>query len=109
MGVYASTWNIQKIKENIQILQNQNKLQQDQILKLAHLLKFTMAQAGEHQIALYKMDTRLMVLDLLSIIQAVLYLRYIVAVLRGVCTSSSLLTSGILSLKENANALYGYL
>ena len=30
-------------------LQNQNKLQQDQILELAHFLNLTMVQVGEHQ------------------------------------------------------------
>ena len=51
-----------KDKENIQILQNQNKLQQDQILKLVHFLSLTTVQVREHKEAPYELDTRLLIL-----------------------------------------------
>ena len=36
--------NIRKIKQNLQILQNQNDLQENQILELVHYLNLTMIQ-----------------------------------------------------------------
>ena len=49
--------------DNIKILQNQNKLQQDQILELALFLNLTVVQVGEHQEALYELETRLLILN----------------------------------------------
>ena len=45
----------------------------------------------------------------MSTIQAVSYLRYTVVVLTDACTGIIHLNSGILSLKENVDALYQYL
>ena len=67
------------IYENINILQDQNKLQQDQTLELAHFLNLTVVLVGEHQETLYDLDTRLIILDrtLMSTMQALSYLRCI--------------------------------
>ena len=104
------TKNIQKIKENIQILQNKNKLQQDQILELVHFLNLTLVQVKEHQEALYKLDTKLLIVNKspMPTMQVVSYLRYTVAVSSELCTGVTHFTSGILSLKENV-ILYEYL
>ena len=40
--------NIRKIKQNLQILQNQNDLQENQISELTHYLNLTMIQVQEH-------------------------------------------------------------
>ena len=47
----------------MQILQDQNKLQLDQISDLSNFLNLTMAQVGEHQKALYEWDTSLLILN----------------------------------------------
>ena len=95
----------------MQILQDQNKQQQDQILELAHFLIQTLVQVGDHQEALCELNTRLLNLNksLMSTMQAVFYLKYTVTVLADVCIDVTHLTSGILSLKENVDALYEYL
>ena len=41
--------NIRKIKQNLQILQNQNDLQESKILGLANYLNLTMIQVQEYQ------------------------------------------------------------
>ena len=60
-----------------------------------------MVHVGEQE-ALYELDTRLIFLNnvLMSIMQAISYLRYTVAVLTDVHTVVTHLTSDILSLKK---------
>ena len=41
-GVYMNVRNIRTIKQNLQILQNQNDLQESQVLELTHYLNLTM-------------------------------------------------------------------
>ena len=79
--------------------------------ELLHFLNLTLIQVGEHQEALYEMDTRLIILNRtpMSSIKTFSYLRYPVVVLADVHTGVTWLTSGILSLKWNVNALYEYL
>ena len=47
-GVYMNVRNIRKIKQNLQILQNQNDLQESQIAEVTHYLNLTMIQVWEH-------------------------------------------------------------
>ena len=62
-GIYSNARSISKIKDNIQILQNQNKLQDKQIKQLAKYLNLTMHQVDRHSEMLYEMDTRLLILN----------------------------------------------
>ena len=62
-GIYANAKSISKIKENIHILQNQNKLQDKQIKQLAKYLNLTMHQVSRHSELLYEMDIRLLILN----------------------------------------------
>ena len=62
-GIYANAKSISKIKENIHILQNQNKLQDKQIKQLAKYLNLTMHQVSRHSELLYEMDFRLLILN----------------------------------------------
>ena len=62
-GIYSNAKSISKIKENIYILQNQNKLQDKQIKQLAKYLNLTMHQVDRHSEMLYEMDTRLLILN----------------------------------------------
>ena len=62
-GIYSNARSISKIKENIHILQNQNKLQDKQIKQLAKYLNLTMHQVSRHSEMLYEMDTRLLIMN----------------------------------------------
>ena len=62
-GIYSNARSISKIKDNIHILQNQNKLQDKQIKQLAKYLNLTMHQVDRHSEMLYEMDTRLLILN----------------------------------------------
>ena len=62
-GIYSNARSISKIKDNIHILQNQNKLQDKQIKQLAKYLNLTMHQVHRHSEMLYEMDTRLLILN----------------------------------------------
>ena len=53
--------NIRKIKQNLQILQNQNDLQENQTIELANYLNLTMIQVQEHCGVLCGLDTKLLV------------------------------------------------
>ena len=65
-GVYMNTRNIRKIKQNLQILQNQNDMQENQILELANYLNLTMIQVWEHCVVLHKLYTNLLVFNNIS-------------------------------------------
>ena len=59
-GVYMNIRNIRKIKQNLQILQNQNDLQESQILELSCYLHLTMIEVQKHCGVLHKLDTKLL-------------------------------------------------
>ena len=90
----------------------QNKLQQDQIIELAHFLKLTMVQVGEHQEFLYELDTRLLILNKTLFMftkQTISYPMCTVTVLTDVHMGITYLTSSILILKGNVDALHEYI
>ena len=62
-GIFANARSISKIKDNIHILQNQNKLQDKQIKQLAKYLNLTMHQVDRQNEMLYEMDTKLLILN----------------------------------------------
>ena len=62
-GIFSNVRSISKIKDNIHILQNQNKLPDKQIKQLAKYLNLTMHQVGRQNEMLYEMDTKLLILN----------------------------------------------
>ena len=62
-GIYSNARSISKIKDNIHILQNQNKLQDKQIKQLGKYLNLTMHQVDRHNQILYEMDTKMLILN----------------------------------------------
>ena len=62
-GIFSNARSISKIKDNIHILQNQNKLQDKQIKQLAKYLNLTMHQVDRQNEMLYEMDTKLLILN----------------------------------------------
>ena len=55
--------NIRKIKQNLQILQNQNNLQESQISELTHYLNLTIIQVWEHLGVLHEFNAKLLVFN----------------------------------------------
>ena len=68
-----------------------------------------MAQVGEQQVA--HLDTRLLIVNktLVSTMNALAHLRYLVAILTELSSCVACLTSGMLSHKENVDALDKYM
>ena len=62
-GVFSNAHSINKIKQNLQILQDQNLLQDKQIKALADHLNLTMAHINRHETILYELDSKLMILN----------------------------------------------
>ena len=63
LGVYSNARSISKIKDNLHTLQKQNQLQENQIQHLAKYLNLTMHQVSRHGEMLYKMDTKMFIMN----------------------------------------------
>ena len=62
-GVFSNAQSIKKIKENLHTIQRQNQLQDKQIKHLAKHLNLTMHQVCRHEEMLYKMDTKMFIMN----------------------------------------------
>ena len=62
-GVFSNARNINKIKDNINILQKQNQLQDKQIKQLAKYLNLTMHQVDRHSEMLYELDIKMNIMN----------------------------------------------
>ena len=62
-GVVLNVRNIAKIKDSLHTLQKQNLLQDKQINQLANYLNLTMHQVNKHSEMLYKMDTKMFIMN----------------------------------------------
>ena len=111
-GTFKNMRNIKKIKENIQVLQDQNILQEKQILELTHFLNLTMNQVRKHRNILYDIDNRLLYINktLMTHIKAskltLTYHEFIAVEARIVLAK---LNNGIIGLQENVDKIYEYL
>ena len=110
-GIYSNAKSISKIKENIHILQNQNKLQDKQIKQLAKYLNLTMHQVDRHSEMLYEMDTRLLILNktLQHLMWTVDALRYEHTVIHYFQTRIYHVYTSLYALREDIDALYEYM
>ena len=61
-GIFSNARNINKIKDNINILQKQNQLQDKQIKQLAKYLNLTMHQVDRHS-EMYELDTKMTIMN----------------------------------------------
>ena len=89
--------NIRKIKQNLQILQNQNDLQESQISELTHYLNLTMIQvSGTPWSSLCKLDAKLLVFNntLVETMEALNYSCYMTTLRTDIHTTITRLTSG---------------
>ena len=62
-GVFSNARNITKIKDNLCMLHQQNKLQDTQIKQLAKYLNLTMHQIDRHNEMLYELDTKMLIIN----------------------------------------------
>ena len=62
-GVFANARSISQIRDNLQILQKQNQLQDKQIKQLAKYLNLTMHQVNRNSEMLYEMDTKIFIIN----------------------------------------------
>ena len=62
-GIFSNAGSISKIKDNLHTLQKQNQLQDKQIKQLAKYLNLTMHQGDRHIEMLYKMDTKMFIMN----------------------------------------------
>ena len=62
-GVFSNAQSIAKIKENLYTLQKQNQLQDKQVKHLAKYLNLTMHQVSRREEMLYKMDTKMFIMN----------------------------------------------
>ena len=62
-GIFSNARNINKIKDNLRILQKQNQLQDKQIKQLANYLNLTMHQVDRHSEMLYEMDIKMTIMN----------------------------------------------
>ena len=110
-GIYSNAKSISKIKENIHILQNQNKLQDKQIKQLAKYLNLTMHQVDRHSEMLYEMDTRLLTLNktLQHLMWTVDAIRYEHSVIHYFQTRIYHVYTSLYALREDIDSLYEYM
>ena len=62
-GIFSNARNINKIKDNLCMLQRQNQLQDKQIKQLANYLNLTMHQVNRHSEMLYEMDIKMSIMN----------------------------------------------
>ena len=62
-GIFLNARNINKIKDNLHILQKQNQLQDKQIKQLANYLNLIMHQVDRHSQMLYEMDIKMTIIN----------------------------------------------
>ena len=110
-GIYSNAKSISKLKENIHILQNQNKLQDKQIKQLAKYLNLTMHQVDRHSEMLYEMDNRLLILNktLHQLMWTVDAIRYEQSVIQHFQTRIYRVYTSLYELRGDIDALYEYM
>ena len=110
-GVFSNARSINKIKQNLWILQDKNLLQDKQIKALADHLNLTMAHVNRHETMLYELDSKLMILNktLQSVMVQLSYFRYENNLVDNMQMRINHLYTAIYALKEDIDALYEYM
>ena len=110
-GVFSNSRSINKIKKNLRILQDQNLLQDKQIKVLVDHLNLTMAHVNRHENMLYKLDTKLLILNrtLQSVMVQLSYFRYETNLIDHMQLHINCIYTAVYALKEDIDALYEYM
>ena len=99
------------IKNNIRALQEQNRLQEDQIIELAHYLNITYAHVSTNRYAITNLQVQLAQLNktLMASLEDTKFLKYTIAVITDIRIILTKLTLGVMSLQRNVNGIYEYM
>ena len=110
-GVYANYKNIQKIKENIQILQDENERQDRALGMLAKFLKIVDTRVRIHTKMLNNLNVALTQLEykLMGTIYLSQYKSFTTYVLRDAGYAMTRLLSGLTAATQNIESVYPYL
>ena len=110
-GVYSNKRQIDKIKDNIQKLQNQNILQEKKIDELARYMNLTMEQVRQHDQKLYELEVELVQLrsSLISLTYDFDYNVVINYLLRNTQTAVHRLMIGLIAAQYNMDHILEYL
>ena len=110
-GVFSNLRSINKIKQNLRILQDQNLLQDKQIKALADHLNLTMAHVNRHENMLYELDAKLMILNktLQSVMVQLSYFCYETNLIDHMQLCINRIYTAVYALKEDIDALYEYM
>ena len=105
-GVFSNLCSINKIKQNLRILQDQNLLQDKQIKALADHLNLTMAMT-----MLYELDAKLMILNktLQSVMVQLSYFRYETNLIDHMQLHINGIYTAVYTLQEDIDTLYEYM
>ena len=110
-GIYSNKRQIDKIKDNIQKLQNQNILQEKQIDELARYMNLTMERVRQHDQKLYELEVELVQLrsSLVSLSYDFDYNVVINYLLRNAQTAVHRLMIGLIAAQYNVDRILEYL
>ena len=107
-GLYSNAQSSLKINDNLHTLQRQNQLQDKQIKHLAKYLHLTMHQIGRHGEMLYKVDTKMFIMNktIQDIMLSISFLRYESDLLDYFQARILRVHSSLYALKEDVDSLY---
>ena len=110
-GIFSNSHSINKIKQNLRILQDQNLLQDKQIKALADHLNLTMAHVNRHENMLYELDAKLMILNktLQSVMVQLSYFHYETNLIDHMQLCINHIYTAVYALKEDIDTLYEYM
>ena len=110
-GIYSNKRQIDKIKDNIQKLQNQNILQEKQIDELARYMNLTMERVRQHDQKLYELEVELVQLrsSLVSLTYDFDYNMIVNHLLRNIQTAVHRLMIGLMAAQYNVDHILEYL
>ena len=111
LGDFSNSCSINKIKQNLRILQDQDLLQDKQIKALADHLNLTMAHVNRHENMLYELDAKLIILNktLQSVMVQLSYFRYETNLIDHMQLRINRIYTAVYALKEDIDALCEYI
>ena len=110
-GIFTNARNISQIKDNLQILQKQNQLQDKQIKQLAKYLNLMMHQVNRNSEMLYEMDTKVFIIN--STLHRLIWhfdaMRYETNILYYFQTRITRVHAFLYALRGDTNSLFEYM
>ena len=110
-GVWSNAKNIKKIKENIEILQEQNILQEKEIMELAHYLNLTATHVQLQDKLIEKIQTKLarVNFNLITMHIRIDFHIHVSNLLQDITSAVNRLLIGFISIRNNVEKIYEYM